>query len=602
MYDAQVHNPHDRFFRHVFSDPENAIGELKTILPVEVRAGIEWSSLRLEPGSYVDAELSDLRSDVLFSATLAGRKVLLYLLLEHQSTKHDWMPLKLLGYMVRIWEDYLRQHPDAERLPAILPGVVYHGDSPWTTRLTLGELIDLDPETSRLVAAYLPDFAFRLDDLSSAQAQDLRARSMAALSQLALFCLMRARRTGDLTTELEASWEDRMREVTDAPNGVAAFATVLRYILEASDTPPERVRNLARKLGPRAEEAYMTGAQILQAEAKAEGKAEGKSEGKAEVLLKLLELKFGAPNEATKARVLGAAIDDLDRWNRTRHDGRLARRRTRDLSDAPAAPTRVSRYDPTARNDLPVRAPHSNAVLYGAATRRATRVPPCCAQRRPQRREALFIFRTASAAGASTALGGTAEAEPTRGWATRTGKEEDVEVGLYYFGKRYLNPLLGRWVSADPLSVHGLGSEANVYGYVSGLILKNTDPLGLCGNDGAEGCGGQADSEVAAQSQQPASNSSVPPEDTSYNADRAQKLNGGAEGTGNNGVADPVHEASQTKGVAAVGDGLLVAACFASGACELSRVGMMLGVGGAMGANNDTTNRPDLKGTPGETA
>ena len=30
------------------------------------------------------------------------------------------------------------------------------------------------------------------------------------------------------------------------------------------------------------------------------------------------------------------------------------------------------------------------------------------------------------------------------------GKEEDVEVGLTYFGKRYLNPLLGRWVSPDP--------------------------------------------------------------------------------------------------------------------------------------------------------
>ena len=38
-----------------------------------------------------------------------------------------------------------------------------------------------------------------------------------------------------------------------------------------------------------------------------------------------------------------------------------------------------------------------------------------------------------------------------------TGKEEDVEVGLYYFGKRYLNPFLGRWVSADPLAVHRRG-------------------------------------------------------------------------------------------------------------------------------------------------
>ena len=70
-----------------------------------------------------------------------------------------------------------------------------------------------------------------------------------------------------------------------------------------------------------------------------------------------------------------------------------------------------------------------------------------------------------------------------------TGKEEDVEVGLQYFGKRYLNPLLGRWVSADPLAVHVPGeADLNVYAYVSGQVLKNVDPTGLCSNDGAGGC------------------------------------------------------------------------------------------------------------------
>lgn len=61
-----------------------------------------------------------------------------------------------------------------------------------------------------------------------------------------------------------------------------------------------------------------------------------------------------------------------------------------------------------------------------------------------------------------------------------TGKEEDVEVGLQYFGKRYLAPLLNRWVSADPLAVQQPGrADANVYAYVSGQALKAVDPLGL---------------------------------------------------------------------------------------------------------------------------
>jgi RHS repeat-associated protein len=61
-----------------------------------------------------------------------------------------------------------------------------------------------------------------------------------------------------------------------------------------------------------------------------------------------------------------------------------------------------------------------------------------------------------------------------------TGKEEDVEVGIQYFGKRYYAPLLGRWMSVDPLALHTPGSaDLNVYAYVHGAVLKAVDPSGL---------------------------------------------------------------------------------------------------------------------------
>jgi RHS repeat-associated protein len=61
-----------------------------------------------------------------------------------------------------------------------------------------------------------------------------------------------------------------------------------------------------------------------------------------------------------------------------------------------------------------------------------------------------------------------------------TGKEEDVEVGLDYFGKRFYAPLLGRWISADPLAVHSPGKgDLNVYAYVHGRVLVAADPTGL---------------------------------------------------------------------------------------------------------------------------
>ncbi len=62
-----------------------------------------------------------------------------------------------------------------------------------------------------------------------------------------------------------------------------------------------------------------------------------------------------------------------------------------------------------------------------------------------------------------------------------TGKEADEEVGLIYFGERYLIPRLGRWASPDPLHVHsvGGGEALNSYHYVSGNLLQARDPNGL---------------------------------------------------------------------------------------------------------------------------
>ena len=40
-----------------------------------------------------------------------------------------------------------------------------------------------------------------------------------------------------------------------------------------------------------------------------------------------------------------------------------------------------------------------------------------------------------------------------------TGKEADSEVGVTYFGERYLVERIGRWASPDPLAVHAVGGR-----------------------------------------------------------------------------------------------------------------------------------------------
>jgi len=59
-----------------------------------------------------------------------------------------------------------------------------------------------------------------------------------------------------------------------------------------------------------------------------------------------------------------------------------------------------------------------------------------------------------------------------------SGKEEDVEVGLTYFGARYLSTNLNMWMSTDPVTIHELGSDPNPYAYVHGRPLAAIDPDG----------------------------------------------------------------------------------------------------------------------------
>ena len=66
-----------------------------------------------------------------------------------------------------------------------------------------------------------------------------------------------------------------------------------------------------------------------------------------------------------------------------------------------------------------------------------------------------------------------------------TGKEDDIEVGLTYFGGRYYSPNLGRWMSPDPVAVHAQKGNLNVYAYASGRVFRVTDPTGLMDDDGA---------------------------------------------------------------------------------------------------------------------
>lgn len=174
----------------------------------------------------------------------------------------------------------MAEHRASERLPAIVPVVVHHSERVWAVATDLCSLIDSDAETLGLLAGYIPQFRFVLDDLSQADDESLRGRSLTALAAAGLMLLARGR--GPSLLDDLRRWSDVLGEVASTRNGVEALSAFMEYAFRVGEVPPEELRRVALQMGPVAEEAYMTAAQKLTEEVYARGRAEGEATGKAE--------------------------------------------------------------------------------------------------------------------------------------------------------------------------------------------------------------------------------------------------------------------------------------------------------------------------------
>jgi predicted transposase/invertase (TIGR01784 family) len=305
-------NPHDLFFKAVFGRPEHAAAQLRAVLPAGTLARLDLSTLTPCSGSFVGEELRDRHCDLLFEAVLReGGSALVYVLIEHQSTFDPWLPLRLLGYQLKIWERYRRDHPGTMRLPAIVPVVLCHGDGPWVGSTRFADLIEL-PESARpAFAKHLVDFQIAIDDLSHETDDSLLARSAQALVRLAWLALRHGRHTSDLELRL-LRWIRLLEDVLRAPGGAAAFALVQRYILEVSPHVHEEFfeARLAPQLPDDAKETIVTtGQQLIE-----RGRQQGRRTALASVLSRLLSQRFGELPPFALERIESAAPEQLEAW------------------------------------------------------------------------------------------------------------------------------------------------------------------------------------------------------------------------------------------------------------------------------------------------
>ena len=313
--------PHDALFKRIFGDPENAAGELRSVFPQALVDEIDFSTLQPAPTELLDEDLQSRHSDLLFSVRLSGRSTLIYLLMEHQSSEDSLLPLRILCYIARIWERWLRESKrrGAKEVPWIIPMVLYHGSKEWTAPTDLHTVLGLTAEQRTNFGRHIPQLDLLFDDLVKLLDEQILERAMPSPGRLTALTFKHARENPNLPERM-MSWRILLREMSATAQGLDALETICKYIIRVSETVG--IESLAEVLrnttGEETEGIMPTIGERLIAEGHEKGLAKGLGKGKViearNILMRQLGIRFGElPAEITE-RIESADLETIHTW------------------------------------------------------------------------------------------------------------------------------------------------------------------------------------------------------------------------------------------------------------------------------------------------
>ena len=172
MTDIHIQNPHDKFFKETFRNLTVTKEFVTHYLPEHIVDIINIETLEPQKDSFIDADLKEVFSDLLFKVNMNQQVGYLYLLFEHKSFQSPMVAVQLLQYMCNIWKTAAHQNKST-KLPAIIPLVIYHGGNHWHTGELLSDLIEGYHLFSDELKDHTPDFKYILFDLSTFSDADI---------------------------------------------------------------------------------------------------------------------------------------------------------------------------------------------------------------------------------------------------------------------------------------------------------------------------------------------------------------------------------------------------------------------------------------------
>ena len=136
--------PHDKLFKWTFSQREHAAGLLRATLPAAWVAKADLRTLRLEHTAASSAARCEVATAIPCSRSGSGREIYFYVLVEQQREVQPLMIVRMGLYIMRLYDELLRDQPRLEVIPPILPLLVHHSAGGWTAATAFQNVVAID--------------------------------------------------------------------------------------------------------------------------------------------------------------------------------------------------------------------------------------------------------------------------------------------------------------------------------------------------------------------------------------------------------------------------------------------------------------------------
>jgi predicted transposase/invertase (TIGR01784 family) len=272
-----IKKPHDKFFKETLSDIETTRDFMKNYFPTEILEIIDLENLSFEKDSFIEKELEELFSDMLFKTQIHGKEGYIYFLFEHKSYLSNKTGLQLLKYMIKIWEQKVNKE-NAGKLPIIIPIVIYHGESKWDIARNMSSMIEGIESLPEGVKKYIPSYEYILYDLSPYGDEEIKGNAKLRIF-LEILKAIFYKEFDDFIEVLEKSIIT-LEELEQQEKGIDYFETFIRYIMNArKDITITDVYDVVKSISLERSEEIMTIAEQLIKEGMEKGIQEGMQKG-----------------------------------------------------------------------------------------------------------------------------------------------------------------------------------------------------------------------------------------------------------------------------------------------------------------------------------